>query len=167
MNPCPSGREGSAAFQDWSTVVTISSIHLRSAAVSVTSAVSFGFRISSVAESIWRTSQACQWKAGAGHAMGPATHVDENVDMALSLLLEDAVGRPDEICPRLKQVDLLQRQVRLKERVLEKSIEVSRPGAEVTRSGARTLPKTSSGSPRYRIKLYLSLVRKLDGFSRR
>lgn len=89
--------------------------------------------------------------------------------MAFPLLLEDAVGRSDEICSRLEQVDLLQRQVRLEERVLEKSMEVSRPvaGAEATGYGTRTLPKTSSGSPRYRIKLYLSLVRKLDGFSRR
>ena len=36
-------------------------------------------------------------------------HVDDDVDVAVALLLEDAVGRADEVRARLEEVDLLQR----------------------------------------------------------
>lgn len=52
MKCMPAGRLGSAAFHELSTVVTISSIHLRSAAVSVMKGTSLGLRISSDAVSI-------------------------------------------------------------------------------------------------------------------
>jgi hypothetical protein len=47
-------------------------------------------------------------------------HVDKHIDMAVALLLKDAVGRADEVRSSLEQVDLLQRQVRLEERVLQR-----------------------------------------------
>lgn len=52
------------------------------------------------------------------------THIDEDVDRDIALLLEDTVGRPDKVSlGRDELIDLLQRQVRLKEAALTEEVE--------------------------------------------
>ena len=92
---------------------------------------------------LWRSVQKrSAVSLGYGKRSVVQTHVDDNVDVAIALLLDDRVCRTDEICFRFREhIDLLERQVRLKERSLwrtQKSTGLMREGGGPTRARRRT-----------------------------
>ena len=84
-------------------------------------------------------------RIGEKRCRGEGTHVDDHVDLAVSLLLEDAVGRPNEEGTILQEVDLLQREIRLEEGALQLATSASVPPEDSRR---QTSPKMLRGRPR-------------------